>query len=94
MEETSYSEALRQIRLKRLQLWAVFISYLPAIGVTLAVSDSQGAPMAICLLWVLFAAIGGVRVSFSRCPRCGNLFHMRGAMTSWGRRCQHCQLSL
>jgi hypothetical protein len=94
MENPTYAQELKQIRLKRYQLWGVFISYLPAIGITLSISEGSAAPAAVCLLWVLFAAIGGVRVSFSRCPRCGNLFHMRGAGTSWGRRCRHCDLSL
>jgi len=94
MEEQRFDEQLKQIRHKRMQLWAVFISYLPVIGITLSVSEGNLAPAMVCIIWIILAAIGGMRVSFSRCPRCGNLFHMRGAGTSWGRRCRHCQLSL
>ncbi|MDD2557082.1 MAG: hypothetical protein RBR43_01545 [Desulfuromonadaceae bacterium] len=92
--EPEHSQQLAVIRKKRLFLWIVFASYIPAI--VLAFTAGNGPPTAtiVAILWLIGAGIGGVLVSFSRCPRCNQLFHMRGASTSWGRRCRHCNLNL
>jgi len=94
MDEETLQEGLKSIKRKRLQLWSVFISYLPAIGITLPLSTGNTAPAIVAGIWVVAAGVAGVRVSTSRCPQCGNLFHMRGISTSWGRSCRHCNLSL
>ncbi|MDY0189862.1 MAG: hypothetical protein RBR22_03930 [Desulfuromonas sp.] len=94
MEKNSLEEGLKNIKSKRLQLWCVFISYLPAIGLTLSLSSDNTGPAIVAGLWIIAAGVAGVRVSMCRCPQCGNLFHMRGISTSWGRSCRHCNLSL
>lgn len=94
MDDNSIQEGLKSIKRKRLQLWCVFISYLPAIGITLPLSSDNTGPAIVAGVWIIAAGVAGGRVSFSRCPQCGNLFHMRGVSTSWGRTCRHCNLSL
>ncbi len=94
MEDKKLQDGLKNIKSKRLQLWCVFISYLPAIGITLTLSLDNTGPAIVAVLWIIAAGVAGVRVSTSRCPQCGNLFHMRGVSTSWGRSCRHCNLSL
>lgn len=94
MTDTNLEEGLKAIRSKRLQLWGVFISYLPAIGTALSVSSGNTGPIVVASVWIVAAGVAGARVSLSRCPRCGNLFHMRGISTSWGKTCRHCDLSL
>lgn len=94
MSDTEINAALAVIRRKRKQLWAVFFTYLPAIGLALKFSTGNTVPALVAGCWVTAAAIAGARVSLSRCPACGNLFHMQGVSTSWGRRCRHCKLSL
>jgi len=94
MTEDETTTQLRLIRRKRWQLWLVFISYLPAIGIALSMTEGNTWPAITAGCWVVAAGVAGVRVSLSRCPRCGNLFHMQGVSTSWGRSCRHCKLSL
>lgn len=94
MTDTNLEESLKEIKRKRLALWCVFISYLPAIGIVLRFSSDNTGPATVAIVWIIAAAIAGARVSLSRCPQCGNLFHMRGVSTSWGKRCRHCKLSL
>lgn len=94
MSDSEFSTQLSHIRSRRWQLWLVFFSYLPVIAIALKTTTGNTVPFMVCGFWVLLAAICGIRVSFSKCPRCGNLFHMRGVSTSWGRRCRHCQLPL
>ncbi|MBN2645712.1 MAG: hypothetical protein JXR59_09600 [Desulfuromonadaceae bacterium] len=92
-EAKNMEEQLAVIRRKRLILWSVFISYLPAVTVALIMGGDKGATV-VAVLWLIAAGAAGVGVSFSRCPRCGQFFHMRGVTTSWGRHCQHCNLGL
>lgn len=97
MEDNSRSEyagQLSSIRKKRMFLWFVFASYIPAIVLAFTVGNGQPTAIGIGIIWLIGAGVGGARVSFSRCPRCRQLFHMRGISTSWGRRCQHCGLKL
>jgi len=93
MDETM-QQALNKIKTRRLILWSVFLTYIPAIAVTHLAAATSTPTIIVFVLWLIMAAAGGVMVSFSRCPRCGNLFHMRGPSTSWSSRCQHCKLSL
>ncbi|WP_282753845.1 hypothetical protein [Desulfuromonas thiophila] len=93
-ERTAFVSQLAALRKKRLILWSVFISYLPAISLALILAEGQAAAITVGILWLLAAGGAGVGVSFSRCPRCGQFFHMRGLTTSWSRRCQHCRLHL
>ncbi len=92
--ESEYSDQLSIIRKKRMFLWFVFASYIPAIVLAFTVGNGQPMAIVIATIWLVGAGAGGVMVSFSRCPRCNQLFHMRGISTSWGRRCQHCRLKL
>ncbi|MEJ2201364.1 MAG: hypothetical protein P8X63_10185 [Desulfuromonadaceae bacterium] len=97
MEETITPEIVMRlsgIRMRRLFLWLVFLTYLPAIGLALKFSDTGKPAFYLGITWLLMAAVGGVLVSFSRCPRCHELFHIQGYSTSWGRRCVNCNLHL
>jgi ABC-type multidrug transport system permease subunit len=92
--QTEYTGELKDIRKKRMFLWFVFASYIPAIVLAFTVGSGQATAIVIAIIWLIGAGVGGVMVSFSRCPRCNQLFHMRGISTSWGRRCRHCNLKL
>lgn len=84
---------LAGIRNRRMFLWLVFASYIPAIWFALKIGGDTLAAV-VAILWLSMSATGGVLVSFAICPRCGNRFHMKGISTSWGSRCVHCKLSL
>ena len=92
--QTEYTGELKAIRKKRMFLWFVFASYIPAIVLAFTVGSGQATAIVIAIIWLIGSGVGGVMVSFSRCPRCSELFHMRGISTSWGRYCRHCNLKL
>ncbi len=92
--QAEYTRQLSTIRKKRMFLWFVFASYIPAIVLAFTVGTGQPTAIVIAIIWLIGAGAGGVMVSFSRCPRCNQLFHMRGISTSWGRHCRHCDLKL
>lgn len=97
MDDSVTPEMIRRlagIRMRRMFLWLVFLTYLPAVGLTLKFSDTPAPAFGVGIFWLLLASIGGVLVSFSRCPRCNNFFHIQGYSTSWGRSCVKCRLHL
>jgi hypothetical protein len=91
---TGLAEGLRRIRRKRWFLWSVFLTYLPAIWVSLKLTGSDRKTAIVFGVWVVLAAVAGGLVAFARCPRCGNYFHMKGLVPVWVRRCLHCELHL
>lgn len=94
MAAGQYQQQLAAIKRKRLFLWSVFASYIPAIILAQVITTGNWLSYVVAILWLLLAGLGGILVSFSRCPACGQLFHMRGVVTYWGKKCQHCGLSL
>ncbi len=93
-QQIAGSHTIDQIRTRRRCLWIVFLTYLPAVWLSLRLTGSNQITLAVAIIWLVLAAVAGVMVSASRCPGCGKLFHMQGVATSWGARCVHCDLSL
>lgn len=87
-------QGLRKIRRRRWLLWSIFLTYLPAIWLSLRITGSDRKTAVVFGVWVLLAAVAGGLVAFARCPRCGNYFHMKGLVPVWVRRCLYCRLHL
>lgn len=88
------ARGLARIRRRRWALWAVFLTYLPAIWLSLRLTGSNRVTAVVFGVWVLLAAVAGSFAAFARCPGCGNYFHLLGLMPMWVRRCLHCDLGL
>ncbi len=89
-----FEKALAGIRKRRMFLWTVFLTYLPAIWFALRLGEGDSMAIVVAVLWLLMAATAGGMVGLSRCPACGGLFHMKGIATTWGSKCVHCKQSL
>jgi hypothetical protein len=92
---------LAVIRRLRRRVWILFWLYLPVVGGTGVLierarpSGKDALIMSIALLWMLAYGYTGVRVGWSRCPRCKRRFHSkRGFFYMFARRCVHCALPL
>src|SRR4051794_5533891 len=101
--EPEYSAAWRDLRMRRIILWGVFLGYIP--GVT-AIFLVIGLPLSaitgiksdyffypIALSWMFMFAVAGWRAGTFRCPRCHKWFFA----TWWyrnpfARKCVHCGL--
>jgi len=107
MGDPTVEQGLAAIRRRRAQMWAVFLGYLPVIGLTAIVirrfsveQDTEQAMLFVALLWMALFAITIIRAGWVRCPRCGKLFHQRvlWGVVTWSnpftRRCLNCQLPL
>ncbi|MBI5017200.1 MAG: hypothetical protein HZB55_17175 [Deltaproteobacteria bacterium] len=92
--EAELSAGLSVIRRRRWYLWAVLLTYLPAIWLSLEITESDRKTAVVFGVWVAMAAVAGAVVAAARCPRCGNYFHLMGLMPVWVRKCLHCGLGL
>jgi len=93
-------QGLRRIRLRRRLMWGTLLSFLPGavlvghLGLSTKVLNMMGAA------WLAAAVVFSFVVAFSRCPRCGKLFHSRQIMwlliwsNAFTRRCLNCALAL
>jgi hypothetical protein len=93
-EDNVMMEGLHEIRVRRRCVWIVFAAYIPVclLAVRLFGDKAGGYAAGLCML---VFAVAGARVHFSRCPRCGNLFHSTGFWHNiWVRKCMHCGLRL
>lgn len=94
LNESQIGAGLRSIRRRRLLLWLVIASYLPEVWITLTLTGSDAAMAAVFALWCLVLWNAVVLVVFSRCPRCGNYFHLKGVLAVYLRSCRHCGLHI
>ena len=92
-----YEDAWRDYRRIRLIFWAVFISYVPGasfIGILLQKLFNSEIPVYfVAATWMVAFLVSGLRLTFWKCPRCGDFFFAKW----WGvnqlrRKCVHCGL--
>lgn len=82
----------RRRRLYKVLLWGCFV---PVVLLSLAITRSEQATMAIALVWGLLSSIPVILNHHTKCPRCGERFHKGKYYTSpFTRKCLHCKLSL
>jgi len=85
---------LSRICRRRPDVWIIFLS-LPVVGTFAVLSRSDTLAMYFAFFWMVLFALASLRVSLSRCPRCGRLFHMRRVGSNpWTPWCLHCKLPL
>jgi len=92
---------LRTIGRRRRAAWIVFLLFLPVMGlagVSFRWVHSRFVAFGSCFVWMGVYALAGHRLVFTRCPRCGELFHSRRdwrrPMGMFTRACLHCGLRL
>jgi hypothetical protein len=88
------SAGLALIRRRRWYLWSALLVYLPAMLLTLELSDSMHAFLWVFGIWFFLSFILAFVAALAPCPRCGNYFHMHGMTLLYWRKCLHCQLHL
>lgn len=87
-------EGLHAIRVRRRCVWIVLALFFPVCLLALRLFGEKAGTY-VALSWMLVFAVASLRVHFSRCPRCGDLFHSTGSWHNpWVRKCMHCGLRL
>lgn len=85
---------LKTLRKRRIFLWITIAIYLPMIYVVLEISQSDKTTGIFFGIWLVLVTIAANLTAFSRCPSCGNLFHMNGMIPMYFRNCLHCGLHI
>jgi DNA-directed RNA polymerase subunit RPC12/RpoP len=86
---------LSQIRKRRRLALATFFSFLPAVLLVGALTQSDTAATCTALLWAMIFIITASRSWASKCPRCGWQFCFGGSISNpFASKCTHCGLSI
>lgn len=86
------SQGLAKIRKRRWFFFGVVLIYVPALLVTLKLSQSGKTTATMFGLWVFVLIISVVLAATARCPRCKGYYHTNGPTFLPVRRCVHCGL--
>jgi hypothetical protein len=90
----TYGAMLAIIRRRRWYLWGLILIYTPATVATLQLTQSYRMTGIVFLIWFILLFIVATLAASSKCPRCGNNFHMRNSTLSFFRKCRHCGLHI
>jgi hypothetical protein len=94
VDQEAYAKILKKTRNRRKFFFGTVLIYLPALLITNKISPTNRAMGTVFGIWVVFLIISTFLVALSKCPRCGNYFHMHGITLLILRKCLHCQLHI
>jgi hypothetical protein len=89
-----YINILKQTRRRRKYFFGTVLIYIPALLITYKFSPTNRAMGTVFGVWVVILIIVTFLVALSKCPRCGNYFHLHGMTLLILRKCLHCQLHI
>lgn len=82
------------LRRRRWFLWTLILIYIPGTIVTLKFVSSMEQACIFFAVWFVLLIVATVLLATSRCPRCGNNFHMRNSSLSFLSKCRHCSFHI
>ena len=90
----AYMRAWHSLRLRRLTVTTLFLSYLPGVAlIALSAGNTESVARTAALIWMGLFGIAAGWLSMFRCPRCNNLFASSWTVQNpFARRCLHCSL--
>jgi uncharacterized membrane protein len=94
VDPVAYMGILKRTRRRRLYFFATVLMYIPALLITYQISPTNRAMGTLFGIWVVVLIIVTFLAAVSRCPRCGNYFHVHGLTLLILRKCLHCQLHI
>lgn len=90
----TFKPALSLIRRRRKYFFATILLYMPAILTVQKISPKYRTIGIAIGIWIFIVFVTALRSAVTRCPRCGNYFHMHGMTLLYMRKCLHCQLHI
>lgn len=90
----AYENVLKKTRRRRKYFFGTVLVYIPALLITYKISPTNKAMGTVFAIWVAILIITAFMAALSKCPRCGNYFHMHGMSLLFLRKCLHCQLHI
>lgn len=94
VDPVAYAVILKRTRRRRLYFFATVLVYIPALLIIYQISPTDRAMGTLFGVWVVALIIVTFLAAVSRCPRCGNYFHVHGLTLLILRKCLHCQLHI
>jgi len=94
VDPVTYMGVMNQTRRRRKYFFCTVLMYIPAVFITYEISPTNRAMGTLFVLWVIVLIIVTFLVAVSKCPRCGNYFHLQGMTLLILRKCLHCQLHI
>jgi len=94
VDPVAYRDILKTTRRRRKYFFGTLLVYIPALWITYNISPTNRAMGTVFGIWVLFLIIFTFQAALSKCPRCGNYFHVHGMTLLFLRKCLHCQLHI
>lgn len=90
------AKELARIRQLRRTMWIVWLSGVPIIGIVVSLLKLPELIGPLVLIWGGAFTVTVLRVIATRCPRCGDRYHMPGPLTGgiFSQRCKKCGLGL
>jgi hypothetical protein len=93
-EKAAYAAVMKSTRRRRKYFFATLLLYIPALLATHAISPTNSAMGTLFGIWLVVLIVVTFLAALSKCPRCGNYFHMHGITLLILRKCLHCQLHI
>lgn len=94
VDPVTYINILKKTRRRRKYFFCTLLIYIPALFITYKISPTNRAMGTVFGIWVALLIIFTFLAALSKCPRCGNYFHMHGMSLLILRKCLHCQLHI
>ena len=92
--EENYGPALSLIRRRRKYFFGTIIVYMPAMWAVQKISPKYTSIAIAIGVWIAVLFVTTLMSAITRCPRCGNYFHVNGLTLLYLRKCLHCQLHI
>jgi hypothetical protein len=93
-DPTTYGAMLAIIRKRRWFFWGMVFVYIPASVTALQFTQSYKSLGLLFLIWLILLCIAVMLMACTKCPGCGNTFHMRNSTLYFSRKCSHCGLHI
>ena len=95
VEDATMDEGLRHLRRLRRWLLGLFLGFLPALVLAVALQPPSWVLTSVAVLWFVAFVVVAMIHAFYRCPRCHRFFHVRGMFGNWfASKCMNCGLEL
>jgi hypothetical protein len=94
VDQMAYAKILKSTRSRRKFFFTTVLIYIPALLIMHQISPTNRAMGTLFGIWLVVLIISTFLVALSKCPRCGNYFHMHGMTLLILRKCLHCQLHI
>ncbi|MDD2899534.1 MAG: hypothetical protein PHI31_12570 [Desulfuromonadaceae bacterium] len=94
IDTSAYDAVMKKTKRRRFYFFTTVLMYVPVLYITYQINPSNRVMGTVFALWVVLLVIVTFLAALSKCPRCGNYFHLHGMTLLILRTCLHCQLHI